>query len=401
MYVTRLLSTYKKNPDALSLPLPEGPSSGILVIQEEEAENTCCFGLCKSCNIKDLPFPQNKKLEHWYASGLPPHRYVHYHDLVFIPVLNQPLSSNLYYAIQPYGKHKRQAYTNAKEEDIETNCFSSYAPDDTPPQPLDPNNKHQQFEIRIQAKTILNSGGFVAKSIAPDGLPPKFLGKKGWKLRTLDSEDIEIGEAQGIDTTLRASLPELNFPILNKSSNPVVVGKWYCPFVFIKEGAPKTLNDERRKSMYYYEMTLEQKWEKMFASDNINYTEGKKTVVVDAVVKKEVITVSGWEAKRDERNGADGVVWFRSCNNLGEETSVGLSEGIVERMKWEQERVGWVGGNEMQVTVKRVEEFGGVGKWRIFGCYILVERFVLKRLDGSLVLTYDFKHSHQIRSKWE
>jgi hypothetical protein len=51
--------------------------------------------------------------------------------------------------------------------------------------------------------------------------------------------------------------------------------------------------------------------------------------------------------------------------------------------------------------VKRVEEFGGDGGWKKFGCYVLVERFVLRRMDGSLVLTNDFKHTHQVRSKWE
>ncbi|CAB4295499.1 unnamed protein product [Prunus armeniaca] len=74
-------------------------------------------------------------------------------------------------------------------------------------------------------------------------------------------------------------------------------------------------------------------------------------------------------------------------------------------MKWEQGRVGWVGGNERRVRVERVEEFGGTGgRWKRFGCYVLVERFVLKRMsmNGSLaLLTYDFKHTHQIRSKWE
>ena len=123
---------------------------------------------------------------------------------------------------------------------------------------------------------------------------------------------------------------------------------------------------------------------------------------MDALVQREVVTVGGREAVVDERNVGDGVVWFRSSSNLGEETSVALSLAIVERMKWEQKRVGWIGGNGKRVTVKRVEEFAGIGGWKKFGCYVLVERFVLKRLNGSLVvLNYDFKHTHQIRCKWE
>jgi hypothetical protein len=53
------------------------------------------------------------------------------------------------------------------------------------------------------------------------------------------------------------------------------------------------------------------------------------------------------------------------------------------------------------VSVKRTEEFDGKGEWRKFGCYVLVERFALKRMDGNVVLTFDFRHPLQIRSKWE
>ena len=92
-------------------PPPEGPSSGIMVIQDEESEPTCCFGLCKSSDIKDLPFPQNKSLEHRYTTGIgiACNTTHHFQDVVFIPVLNQPLSSNRYYVIQPHGKHKGYA----------------------------------------------------------------------------------------------------------------------------------------------------------------------------------------------------------------------------------------------------------------------------------------------------
>lgn len=57
----------------------------------------------------------------------------------------------------------------------------------------------------------------------------------------------------------------------------------------------------------------------------------------------------------------------------------------------------------VEKRVNKVEEFGGKMKseWREFCCYVLVERFVLKRRDGSLVLTCDFRHTHQIRSRWE
>ncbi|KAF3945501.1 hypothetical protein ACB098_03G093000 [Castanea mollissima] len=398
MYVTRPLSLYRKSPDALSLPPPEGPSSGILVIQDEEAEPNSCFGLCRSNDIKDLPFPQNKSLEHRYTTGIGVacNTAHHFQNVIFIPVLNQPLSSNLYYAIQPHGKDKGEAFTNSKEDHIDVCCFSSNTCD-LPTQCLDPSNVNQQFEICRKGGTMNNWGGFVAKSRALDGIPPYFLGKKGWKVSASTSPDFELGEAQGLDTALRLRLPEFNLPLSNMSSQPVVVGKWYCPFMFIKEGI-KTLKDKMGKSIYY-EMTLEQKWEQIFSCEN-NYSYGN-TVVVDAVVQVEVVTVSGREAQIDDRNVADGLVCFRSTSNVGQQSSVALSLAIVERMKWEQERAGWVGGNERHATVKRVEEFEGIGGWKKFGCYVLVERFVLKQFHGSLVLNYDFKHTHQIRCKWE
>lgn len=97
MYVTRPLSMYKRNPGALSEP-PEGPNSGYLVIFDEEAQTYSCFGLCKDPTIWDLPFPQDKNLTINYGSDD--------EEALFVPVLNQPLSSNRYYVIRKRGKHQ-------------------------------------------------------------------------------------------------------------------------------------------------------------------------------------------------------------------------------------------------------------------------------------------------------
>ncbi|KAJ0094778.1 hypothetical protein Patl1_16576 [Pistacia atlantica] len=242
---------------------------------------------------------------------------------------------------------------------------------------------------------LKNGVAFSAKSVAPDGFPPEFLRHKRWDMTAETPDDFELHEAPGLDSTLRARLPDFNFPLPNKASKSVVVGKWYCPFIFIKESSLK----QQIKNSMYYEMTLEQRWEQIFASENSHNREN--VVVVDVAVPTEVVSFGGVEGVPDEKNVVDGMMWFKSSINAGGELSVGLSTLIIERMKWEEERFGWVGGNEKQVRVKKVEEFGGVGEWRNFGCYVLVERFVLKRMDGSLVLTYDFKHTHQIRSKWE
>ncbi|KAG5521449.1 hypothetical protein RHGRI_033867 [Rhododendron griersonianum] len=343
MYVTRPLSHYLRSPESLSLP-PEGPNSGYLVMQDEESETTTCFGLCKKRYLIDLPFPQNKNLTVRYSSGGGDNRHVSLHDATFIPVLNQPLSLNRYYAIKPHGSHKGEAYACSREEDM------------TP--------------------------------LAPDGFPPIFLRSSGWTILSKPTTTYELGEALGIKAALRARLPNFN--------SPIVVGKWYCPFMFIKDG---NLKDQMKQSLFY-EMTLEQSWERIFACEN-NISSQGNSVTVEAEVQREVVFVGGREAVWDENRVSDGVVWFRGSGGV-EEVNIGLSSLIVDRMKWEEERRGWVREENRQVKVKRTEEFGGIGGgWSKFGCYVLVERFVLKRMDGSVVLTYDFKHTHVIRSKWE
>ncbi|KAL7260629.1 hypothetical protein ACSBR1_006317 [Camellia fascicularis] len=327
MYVTRPLSYYLRSPEYLSLP-PEGPNSGYLVIQDEESETTTCFGLCKNRFLIDLPFPQNKNLTVTDSSGSGEN--ISYYDATFVPVLNQPLSSNLYYAIKPHGSRKGEAYACSREEDMRTCCFCNCIRD-VDPRPLDPNDIYQQFQIIPYATACRSGGTFYATSILPDAFPPYFLRTKGWEIYTKTPKNYELGEALGINTALRASLPAFDFPLSYKSSEAIVVGKWYCPFMFIKDGR---LRDQMKISMFY-EMTL----------DSL----------------------------------------------------------IVDRMKWEQERGGWLGGEKRQVTVNKTEEYSGigVGGWSRFGCHVLVERFVLKRMDGSVVLTYDFKHTHVLRSKWE
>ncbi|CAK9149294.1 unnamed protein product [Ilex paraguariensis] len=385
MYVTRPLSQYLKFPDSLSLS-PEGPNSGCLVLQDEEAE--AHLGLCKKNSyLADLPFPQNKELTIYFED--------HYYSYVaFIPVLDQPLSSNLYYAIKPHGSNRGEAYTCSREEDMATSCFC-HCIRDMKPKPLDPLDIYQQFEIAKYGTSSNAMGEFYAMSVAPDGFPPYFLRTKGWRIQGETPKNYELGEALGLNATLRAQLPEFTFPLNYKRSEAVIVGKWYCPQIFIKDG---TLRDQRKQSMFY-EMTLEQRWEKIFTSGN-KLSEGN-TVFVDVVVQREVVYVVDREAEWNERDVVDGAIWFTSFGNVREGKSVGLRLEIVERMKWEEERGGWIGGEDREERVKRVEEFGGSGQWRKFGCYVLVERFVLKRMDGSLVMTYDFKNTHQIKIKWE
>ena len=106
MYVTRPLSLLKRSPELLSLApqSQEGPNSGYLVLFDEECKTTC-FGLYKDRSIMAMPFPQNKNLTVSFTSN-GEDSSTNYDDVLFIPVLNRPLSSNRYYVIRLQGKHK-------------------------------------------------------------------------------------------------------------------------------------------------------------------------------------------------------------------------------------------------------------------------------------------------------
>ncbi|XP_057761393.1 uncharacterized protein LOC130981746 [Arachis stenosperma] len=397
MYVTRHLSHYKKDPNALSgsLPDPEGPNSGYLVLQDEAAQSYCCFGLWKNNCISHLPFPQDKNLTVTYIEGHGEDVTIDLDKVIFIPVLNQSLSSNRYYVIRRKGKHQGEACTSSKQEDMK-NCLFCKCVKDVKPRPLDPFNEYQQFEI------IKTRCGFYAKPVAEDAFPPLFLRRKSWRLCAKTPHNYTLDEALGINHSLRGQLlPTINFPLSNDRSDSVVIGKWYCPFMFVKEGMK--LKDQMKGSVFY-EMTLEQRWEKIFSKKNSSIgSEGRNEVFVDVVVETELAMVDGKQAFWDEGNVDDGVLWFKSLDNVGGGVSVGLSLVIVERMKWEQERGGWLGfnNNNKQVRVTREEKFEGAQRWEDFGCFVLVESFVLKRMDGSVVVTYDFRHTHQIMCKWE
>ncbi|KAH7532838.1 hypothetical protein FEM48_Zijuj04G0064900 [Ziziphus jujuba var. spinosa] len=394
MYVTRPLSMYRKSPHTLATK-PEVPNSGHLVLTDEEADaqDILCWascGICKRKKVKKLPFPQDKILSVIYTSE--------YHEtsitkVWFLPVPYQPLSSNCYYVIRAKGRHKGKACTSSREGDIITCCFRDILRDKKP-KPLNHRNIYQQFKIHRH-----QSGGFFAKSVAPDGVPPKFLRRKGWKVRcSRTSHGSRLNEALGIDTSLREKLPDFNFPIFNVQFPSVIVGKWYCPFGFVREKAGVK---RQMKKTILYSLTLEQWWEEIYSCGNVNY--GGNTVTVNEYVQREVSLVGGFEAVKDDRNGRGAFTWFKVYNPYGRKgvVSVGLSHEVVENMKWVLEEHGWVNGEEREVKVERVEEFRSENGWRKFGCYVLVESFVLRRLDGSLVLKCSFRHTDKIRCKWE
>ncbi|KAJ6368305.1 hypothetical protein OIU78_000820 [Salix suchowensis] len=223
MYVTRPLSLYRNFPGALEREPPEGPYTGYLVITDEEAdarETNCWETVVKKA---------------W-----------------FIPVLDQPLSSNYYYVIKAKGSRKGQACTCSREMDMGLWCFKSVI-NDIKPKPFDYRNIYQQFKIHRH-----HEKSFFSKSLAADGFPPKFLRKKGWEVRGSRSYKCQlISEALGLDVPLRSQLPSFDFPLSTKSSSRVTVGRWYCPFVFVREEARMR---EQMKSSMLYSMALEQYW---------------------------------------------------------------------------------------------------------------------------------------------
>lgn len=113
-----------------------------------------------------------------------------------------------------------------------TCCFCKHVKD-IKTRPLDLKNIYQQVEI-FNNGTVCK-GYFCAKSVAADGFPPYFLRRKGWSIHTR-TPNSNLQEAPGTNTALRSRLPAFDFPLSYKSSEAVVVGKWYTPFMFIKDG---------------------------------------------------------------------------------------------------------------------------------------------------------------------
>lgn len=273
-------------------------------------------------------------------------------------------------------------------------CCCKSIINDVKPKPFDCRNIYQHFKIhRYHGKS------FFSKSIVPDGFPPKFLRRKGWEVKRSRSCKFQLSEALGLDASLRAQLPSFNFPVSSKSSSSITVGTWYCPFVFVREAA--RIREQMKWSMFY-KMTLEQHWEEIYSCENVNTNEGN-VVIVNTNVQREVDLVFGMEAIKDNRLSHGGLIWYRVGNRSrdGRGFSVGLSYAIVEKMKWVQEEGGWVDGEERNVTVDRAVEIRSESEWRRFGCYVLVESFVLRRMDGTLVLKCVLRHTHKIKCKWE
>ncbi|XP_057445402.1 uncharacterized protein LOC130737607 isoform X2 [Lotus japonicus] len=289
----------------------------------------------------------------------------------------------------------RKACKSSREGDIVSCCFTDLL-NDKGPKPFSLKDLYQIFKIHSH-----QSGGFFAKSIAPDGIPPSFLRKKGWRIQISGSyKSCRLREALGVDAPLREKLPDFNFPISRKNSPPVVVGNWYCPFIFVREGSAKARH-QMKKSMFY-SMRLEQRWEEIYSCGSDESEGDVDVVVVNVLVEREVVRVSGMEASKSGRTDANGFFWFRAYNPYTRRrANVGLSSAIFEHMRWVEEQGGWAHGHGKERMVRVREEVRSQTQWVRFGCYVLVESFCLRTLDGKLVLRYDFRHTHHVKFKWE
>ncbi|GJN03466.1 hypothetical protein PR202_ga20917 [Eleusine coracana subsp. coracana] len=354
---------FKTQPEAVSMPPQEGRNSGYLVVKgnmEGDDDEMSCWGTCRNNRVWELPFPQDRVLKVQYSDDE--------EAVVFVPVPDQPLASNRYYAIIARGSSRGLVRTCSREE-YTTTCFCSCI-QDVNPRPFDPADVYQQIEI-VQRKR----GLFTARAVATDGFPPLLYRYKDWQVYASKNKKFNLGEASGLDDTLRsrwlchtASRPDA-FPAPTNTA----VGRWYCPFYLIKEDGVSL-----RKQMdlsTFYEVMLEQRWEPVHSDVVGRWKFARKKAFIGGSV----------EARQDAGTSRQGnaYVWFMVATT-GQR--VGLCTSVWERMLLVQHRGGWVD-----------EADGDAGM--VTDGSVLVERFVVKRMDGGVVLTIDFAHLNKVREQ--
>ncbi|KAJ4758613.1 DUF1262 family protein (DUF1262) [Rhynchospora pubera] len=207
MYTTKRLAEFKATQEAaLQLP-PEGPNSGYAVINDDAhgVISSCCWGLFRypiEPRVFDLPFHQNKilKVSHTDGDGGTTQR------VLFVPVMNLPLSANRYYVVIAEGQHKGLVNTCSREEDVTTWCCLRYIKD-VKPKPFDHRDIYQQIEI------IPHNGQFTAKSVASDGFPPFIFRQQYWTLYEDNSKNYQLDEACGLKNAVRSEILNLDLTI--------------------------------------------------------------------------------------------------------------------------------------------------------------------------------------------
>uniref|UniRef100_A0A0D9X7S9 Uncharacterized protein n=1 Tax=Leersia perrieri TaxID=77586 RepID=A0A0D9X7S9_9ORYZ len=289
------MSRYLDNPEPASEQPPEGPGCGFLVVEDKAAVEraTVCWGLCYDTQLHILPFPQSHNLE------------VDEDAVVFVPVVGEPLSTHRYYIVHAAGREAGKVSACSREGDKTTFRFFSFV-NDVPPRPFHHSDVYQQVEV-----VKLPHRGFKAVAVAPDGIPPGFLRMKGWTVSKLTHTKYSlIGDAQGIDWPLRLRMPNLDGIGIGSGGSPaVIVGRWYCPFMFIRDG--KRLKDQVKWSMFY-KMTLEQSWEEIYNCDNDHVSNRRDEVKVSVTVRRSTALLGRTGTVQEGGpQMVDGVMWFR------------------------------------------------------------------------------------------
>ncbi|GJN16263.1 hypothetical protein PR202_gb03309 [Eleusine coracana subsp. coracana] len=378
MYGTKPLSLFKSYPEAASEPPPEGQNSGYLVLDDAPDDDSCtdeacCWGTCCRTRVWELPFPQNRVLTVEYTKR----SRTYSEDVVFVPVPDQPLASNRYYVVVAKGKHNKKGLVRTcsreGEEDV-TLCCCCVQVKDAKPRPFDPTDVYQQMEVVPHRR-----GQFTARAVAADGIPCFFYGQKYWLVYFASKpKTFDLGLAQGINASLRSAtkLAGAALPAATATTTTMAtVGKWYCPFFLVKEGdvAP---HGQMNRSVFY-EVTLELRWEPVHAlsAGGGSKLTSKKALIGGSVVARQESTGS---SRRDDET----YVWFRAPATR---RRIGLCTSVWERMRWEEYRGGWVD------EVDDAEKVAAGG-----GDSVLVERFVFKRMDGSVAVAFDFVHLNKM-----
>lgn len=403
MYATVSLEAYKQaaatngntQQGGALFPPPEGPYSAYLVFQQNEDEGedeqgACCWGCC--CNeLRELPFPQDKCLKTVYRTQNGQNSSTHTDKVYFIPVLGQPISSNRYYVIRAERKYKGLVETCSTEENMTKFCICRCI-NDLRPRPLEPNNPYQQIQV------IRKRRGFTSKSIASDGFPPQFLRRNGWSVSPTDlrGKHNRLAYVRGENAHLRAQLPPSNFSFSEKRSPIVIVGEWYCPFIFIKElGNSYEDPNIQLTETPFYKMELEKFWQEIYRTE---VSAAGEDILVQRTTRVEEPLLFGAEVVEEIRED-DGSVWMKGImQRKGKLEGVRLSWPIIAKIRTDQGRQGLQATNK-DVRVEKLFNNSGTGKK--FVCYVVVERYILKRMDGSVALTYSFQNCNQIEGKWE
>lgn len=373
-------------------PSPPDPHSGYLVFQDDEEEtepedDSCCLGCFElDHRVRKLPFPQHKCLTIHYTDTYTTNRHrvttVEDDRVYFIPVVGKSVSSNCYYVVAAEGKYKGLVVTCSKEEDMTTFCFNSSIKD-IRPRPLESNNPYQQIEV------IPRRHRFTSKCITSDGFPPNFLRRKDWTVEAKDAAG-RLAYVRGENASLRAQTPPFNFSLWERRSPIVSVGEWYCPFIFIKEQGNR-FEDPKIQLMEtpFYKMDLQKFWEEIYSTE---VGTREKDIFVVTKIRVEEALLLGSEAVQETRDD-DGSVWMQENGKL---KGVRLSWPIIAKIRADQGRE----GSEAIGRDERVNKlFSNTGIGKEFVCYVVVERYVLKRMDESVVLTYSFRYGNQINWK--